>query len=286
VVGGGLSVANEQPGLGLNYLITENGVYSSRDSGQISDEPEFGDIRLFAGDYPPGGFALCQGQLLPINQDAALVTLVSTFYGGNGTTTFALPDLQGRVAVAAGEGAGLPTATQGLAFGHDSIALTTSQVPTEVFPLPVLALSVKADSLTVNAGGTAGFTVTVSNSGPSPSVAAAATLNVPLPPSGGANLWSINTSASGTTPGDFKLVGTAGNQMLELKAAVALPSNLPLAVDVIGVPAASGAPTTTLKTRATLDSPDVTVRNLTGSATITVLSQVSVFTGLSSPTIT
>jgi len=280
-VGGGGAFANDQPALGLNYIITLQGVYPARDP-----EPMLGDIRLFAGNFAPSGFALCQGQLLSIAENTALFSILGTTYGGNGVSTFALPDLRGRAAVESGQGSGLSPYVEGEVFGQDSIQLTVNQLPSESLPLPVLALSVTADKATVNAGGTAGFTVTVNNTGPSPSVAAAATLSDPLPALGGGNLWSINTHAPGTNPGEFKLVGTAGNQVLELIAGAALASNIPQAVDVTGVTTPSGSPTATLTTTATLDSPDVTVRNLTGSATITVISQQPAFAGLSSATIT
>ncbi len=280
-VGGGLPFANGQPALGLSYIIAETGYYPSRDP-----EPMVGDIRLFAGNFAPSGFALCQGQVLPINQNTPLFSILGTTYGGNGTTNFALPDLRGRTAIGAGAGQGLPSYTEGESFGLDSIELTINQLPSESLPLPVLALSVKADNPTINAGSTAGFTVTANNTGPFPSVAAAATLSDPLPALGGGNLWSINTHAAGTNPGAFTLVGTAGNQVLELIAGAALQSDTPQAVDVTGVPMPSSSPSTTLSTTATLDSPDVTVRNVTGTATITVISQEPAFTGLSSPTIT
>ncbi len=281
-VGGGQAFANDQPALGLNYILAEQGVFPARDP-----EPMVGDIRLFAGNFAPSGFALCQGQLLPIAQNTALFSILGTTYGGNGTTTFALPDLRGRAAVEAGQGSGLPPYNEGDFFGQDSIQLTINQLPSESLPLPVLALSVTADNPTVNAGGTAGFTVTVKNTGPSPSVAAAATLSDPLPALGGGNLWSINTHAPGTNPGEFTLVGAAGNQVLELIAGAALQSNTPQAVDVTGVTTPSGSTVSaTLTTTATLDSPDVTVRDLTGSATITVISKQPAFAGLSSATIT
>jgi len=280
-VGGGQAFANDQPALGLNYILAEQGVFPPQDP-----EPMIGDVRLFAGNFAPSGFALCQGQLLPIDQYTALFSILGTTYGGNGMTTFALPDLRGRAAVEAGQGPGLSNYDEGDSYGQDSIQLTIDQLPSESLPLPVLALSVTADNPTVNAGGTAGFTVTVNNTGPSPSVAAAATLSDPLPALGSGNLWSINTHAPGTNPGEFELVGTAGNQVLELIAGAALQSNTPQAVDVTGVTTPSLSPTATLTTTATLDSPDVTVRNLTRSATITVISQQPAFAGLSSATIT
>jgi microcystin-dependent protein len=85
---------NRQPFLTLNYCIALTGIYPSRNAN-----PFLSEIELYAFNYPPKGFAFCNGQLLPINQNQALFSLIGTFYGGNGTTTFALPNLQGRVPV-------------------------------------------------------------------------------------------------------------------------------------------------------------------------------------------
>ena len=83
-----------------------------------------GEIRLFAGNFAPSGWALCQGQTLPISEYSALFTLLGTTYGGNGTTTFNLPDLRGRVVVHQGGGGVL-----GSAGGVESVTLTTAQLP-------------------------------------------------------------------------------------------------------------------------------------------------------------
>jgi microcystin-dependent protein len=87
-----ISADNRQPFLTLNYCIALTGIYPSRNAN-----PFLSEIELYAFNYPPKGFAFCNGQLLPINQNQALFSLIGTFYGGNGTTTFALPNLQGRV---------------------------------------------------------------------------------------------------------------------------------------------------------------------------------------------
>lgn len=87
-------------------------------------EPFIGEIRPFSFGYAPGGWATCDGQLLPINQNQALFALLGTMYGGNGQTNFALPDLRGRAAmhVAAAH-------PQGQSAGAEAVALTTAQVP-------------------------------------------------------------------------------------------------------------------------------------------------------------
>ena len=90
-------------------------------------EPFLGELRLMAIDFAPKGWAPCNGQLLPINQNQALFALLGTMYGGNGQTTFALPDLRGRVPVHRGTQGGLP---QGSSGGSDAHTLTVSELPT------------------------------------------------------------------------------------------------------------------------------------------------------------
>ena len=92
-------------------------------------EPFLSEIRLFAFNFPPKGWALCQGQILPISQNTALFSLIGTFYGGNGTSNFALPDLRGRAAISMGQGAGLQNYSIGESGGVEAVALTTAQMP-------------------------------------------------------------------------------------------------------------------------------------------------------------
>lgn len=92
-------------------------------------DPFIGEIRMVGFNFAPNGWALCNGQLLPIAQYTALFSLLGTTYGGNGTTTFALPDLQGRVPLHAGAGAGLPVYTLGEKAGQASVSLTTQNLP-------------------------------------------------------------------------------------------------------------------------------------------------------------
>ena len=87
-------------------------------------EPFLSELRIFSFVFPPKGWALCNGQLLPINQNQALFSLLGTNYGGNGQTTFALPDLRGRVPHHMGSGH-----TLGEKAGSDAVTLTISQLP-------------------------------------------------------------------------------------------------------------------------------------------------------------
>ncbi|MDX2149952.1 MAG: tail fiber protein [Bryobacteraceae bacterium] len=91
-------------------------------------DPFIGEIRMFGGNFAPVGWAFCEGQLLPIDQNDALFVLIGTIYGGDGQTTFALPDLRGRVPVHRGSGAGL-TLTIGQAGGEETVTLTPNQLP-------------------------------------------------------------------------------------------------------------------------------------------------------------
>lgn len=88
-----------------------------------------GQIQPFAFGITPRGWATCAGQLLPINQNAALFSLLGTTYGGNGTTTFALPDLRGRVSAGQGQGPGLSNYPIGLKTGTETVTLSTGQLP-------------------------------------------------------------------------------------------------------------------------------------------------------------
>ena len=90
-------------GLGLNYIIALVGIYPSQGGGGGGySDLILGELRLFAGNFAPSGFAFCQGQLMAISQNQALFSLLGTTYGGNGSTTFALPDLRGAVPVGFG----------------------------------------------------------------------------------------------------------------------------------------------------------------------------------------
>ena len=86
--------------------------------------PYLGEIRLVSFNFAPRGWALCNGQLLPINQNQALFSLLGTMYGGNGQTNFALPNLQGRTPLHRGNGF-----VQGEALGTEAVTLTTSEMP-------------------------------------------------------------------------------------------------------------------------------------------------------------
>ena len=87
------------------------------------------EIRMFAGNFAPRSWAFCQGQLLSIAQNTALFSLVGTTYGGNGQTTFGLPDFRGRVALGTGQGPGLPSVTLGEMAGTAQVTLISTNLP-------------------------------------------------------------------------------------------------------------------------------------------------------------
>lgn len=92
-------------------------------------EPFIGQILMFGGNFAPRGWAFCDGQLLLIAQNSALFSILGTTYGGDGRSTFGLPDLRGRVAVHAGDGPGLTPYRLGAKAGTESVTLTTNQLP-------------------------------------------------------------------------------------------------------------------------------------------------------------
>ncbi|BDD05133.1 phage tail protein [Aureibacter tunicatorum] len=92
-------------------------------------EGTIGEIRLFGGNFAPRAWALCNGQLLSIAQNTALFSILGTTYGGDGRTTFALPDLRGRAAISSGTGPGLSTHKLGARSGTETVVLSQLQIP-------------------------------------------------------------------------------------------------------------------------------------------------------------
>ncbi|WP_022901286.1 phage tail protein [Humibacter albus] len=105
-----------------------------------------GEIRMFAGNFAPQGWALCLGQLLPLSQNAALFSLLGTNYGGDGKSTFALPNLGTRMPIGAGQGPGLTERELGEAGGSESVTLAQSQIPAHTHQVSALAAGGTATS--------------------------------------------------------------------------------------------------------------------------------------------
>lgn len=91
--------------------------------------PYIGEIQIFGFNFNPRGWAFCNGATLPISQNTALFALIGTTYGGNGQTTFQLPNFAGRAACQQGQGPGLSPRTIGQAFGTSTVTLTSNQIP-------------------------------------------------------------------------------------------------------------------------------------------------------------
>ncbi len=92
-------------------------------------EGTIAEVRIFAGNFAPKGWVLCQGQLLNINSNQAVYSIVGTLYGGDGRTTFGLPDLRSRTVVGVGAGANLSVYTPGQKIGVETVPLTENQIP-------------------------------------------------------------------------------------------------------------------------------------------------------------
>lgn len=109
-------------------------------------DPFIGEVKLFAGNFAPRGWAFCEGQLLPISQNSALFSILGTTYGGDGRTTFALPDLRGRVAIGPGHGPGLSAYREGQKGGQEHVTLTVSQMPSHNHVVNQKAVAALGDS--------------------------------------------------------------------------------------------------------------------------------------------
>lgn len=107
--------------------------------------PYVGEIIMFAGTFAPRGYALCDGQLLAISQYDALFSLFGTTYGGDGRTTFGLPDMRGRIPVHAGSGPGLAPVTLGHKGGAENVTITTGTLPAHSHP-PIKATTEAANA--------------------------------------------------------------------------------------------------------------------------------------------
>src|SRR5688572_4415158 len=117
--------------------------------------PFVAEIRIFGFNFAPTGWAQCNGQILPISQNTALFSLLGTFYGGNGQSTFGLPNLQGRVALHPGQGPGLSNRFLGESNGSDTVTLLTSEIPLHTHSAIAKVTGTKADPdglLWANAG--------------------------------------------------------------------------------------------------------------------------------------
>ena len=118
-------------------------------TANYAQEPMIGEVRFFAGNFAPRGWALCDGQLLDISQNQALFSILGTTYGGDGRTNFALPDMRGRSPVHAGTGPGLSNKRLGENGGTENLTLGVQNMPSHSHTVTVSASSGQADSTSV-----------------------------------------------------------------------------------------------------------------------------------------
>ena len=113
----------------LSALVLFCSVFFSPNVSMAAMEPFIGQLMMFGGNFCPRGWAPADGQLLPINQNQSLYSIFGTMYGGDGRTTFGLPDLRGRVALHVGQGPGLTNRQQGSKGGEETHALSVTEMP-------------------------------------------------------------------------------------------------------------------------------------------------------------
>ncbi|MEM7204846.1 MAG: tail fiber protein [Planctomycetota bacterium] len=130
--GSAAAVDTMPPFLVLHHIICLAGDYPQRTGGPgvtSSGNPKIGEIRMFAGNFAPGGWHFCDGTLLQVNQYSAAFSILGTTYGGDGRQTFGVPDLRGRFMMHTGSGPGLSTRNLGAKGGRESVTLTEANLP-------------------------------------------------------------------------------------------------------------------------------------------------------------
>jgi len=154
-------------------------------------DPYYAQVTIFAGTFAPRNWAMCNGQLMSIAQNTALFALLGTTYGGNGQTTFGLPDLRGRAAIHMGQGPGLPNYDLGETGGEEMVTLLNSQIPSHSHTIASIALGQAASSIP-------GTTDLPGN-------------NYPAPVNGSGNAYSTSPSsatlAASSTTGNTAIAG-------------------------------------------------------------------------------
>ena len=151
-------------------------------------DPFVGEIRMFGGNFAPLGWALCDGQLLSISSNAALFSIIGTFYGGNGTSTFQLPNLQGIVPMHQGQGPGLTPRVIGETGGEPAVTLNTNELAAHNHPMHARAV----DGQT----GTPGTTTALAKPTPATNPAYQTSLGSPIQ-----QLNAASVSSAGGTQG-------------------------------------------------------------------------------------
>lgn len=185
--------------------------------------PFLGSLLTVGFNFAPRGYATCSGQILSIAQNTALFSLLGTTYGGNGQTTFALPDLRGRVPVGQGQGPGLSNYSLGQVSGTENTTLITTQMPAHAHTSPAVsvnAVNVKASEQAPQAGAFLGRGV---DTAPSPDsipeiyVPSSAASGQPLIPLGGVNVAGATGIAGGSQPFSILQPYLCLNQVIALE---------------------------------------------------------------------
>lgn len=182
-------------------------------------DPFLGMIALMGFNFAPSGWATCEGQVLPIAQNSALFALLGVSFGGNGQTTFSLPDLRGRAAVGMGQGPGLSNYTIGQSGGQEAITLITSEIPSHAHPAAGLTITMSAssDAGTESVPGTNGATAlgaAISNGGRPAALYVNATPGVNLQ---GAAITGNTSTVGGGLPHENRVPYLALNYVIALQ---------------------------------------------------------------------
>lgn len=257
-----------QPSLAVSMVVATTGVFPARDS--FGAGSAVGMIHLFAGDFTPGGAPFARGQVISIASNTALFSLLGTTYGGDGRTTFALPNMQERFLVGPGTGGGLPPASLGVVFGNSSATLSIATMPNHSH------LLVDGTTRTSAVGGGAAWdhrapsvpiTAWMATEGVYPSMSSGASM-----PFIGQIRWFAGnfTPTGGWVPADGRLLSIAENSVLfsvigttfggdgvSTFAAPDLRGRVP-----IGPGAAAGGPTITLGQQVGASSTTLTVAQM------------------------
>jgi microcystin-dependent protein len=182
-------------------------------------EPFLGMLALMGFNFAPRGWASCNGQLLSIAQNSALFALLGTTFGGDGQTTFALPDLRGRAAVGQGQAPGLSNYTMGQSGGLETVTLISTQIPAHEHAAAGLTVTMNAatDSGTQSVPGTDGANAlgaSVGNGGRPAELYVNATPSVNLQ---GANISGNTAPAGGSQPHENRMPYLALNYVIALE---------------------------------------------------------------------
>lgn len=162
----------------------------------MSTEPFIGEIKIFGFNFAPVSYALCQGQIMSIAQNTALFSLLGTTYGGNGQTTFALPDLRGRMPIGQGQGPGLPFYTMGEVAGTTNVTLLSNNMPIHNHAATGINVRIPVTSASEDSSATNNYIGNAVNDTFGPAASPTASLGAPVvsgstAPAGGSQPFSI-----------------------------------------------------------------------------------------------